>query len=345
MAKKAQNLRTGIPLIGGSLIDDLNKLGQAADMPDLGTRLATELNRRFTKVNTRQDAQAGLRGSVVIAPQKRRASRGQPPPGMLARGNRIGEVGAALNDDETPNWGQVKSLFTCKRFGGHVSGFEGWFEDCVDLREEMAAMAIDEGEGVIPWFFGWTFDPPNASDVIIADPITNGTIELYSTLVPEGTSTLVQVNYGLTTFAPIFNALGDGSPAGMNIGLYNADLELVTETGLIPVLDTGTDQLTGFFATPLLTEVELAAGEYFQAFATNCCMRMYTIADSAPVTSTMEADASIAGSTLNPGLHFGKAFSPNPSGTSVFVEAFPDTIERTELKVLSGINVPMVMYG
>lgn len=339
MAKKSKNLRSGIPLLGGSLIDDLNAMGEAAGKPGMGTRLATELNRRFITINTRQDAQAGLRGSVAIAPQKRRASRGAPAPGLLLRQNRIGEVDDAINDDEVPNWGQVRGLFTCEHFGGHVSGFPGWVEECVE-GEKAAA-----GEGIMPYFFGWTVHIPPEADTLVIDPFAGETvIRLWSFVLPEP-AIVDRVSYYMQIFT--FTSI----PPTINIGLYDVNLNLIFETGGIDVSDPANPAVVedGAFTFELDQSYDLASGEYFLAFASGVCMRMIGIATS-PFSLALLNHAEVQDEGLTTPGPYGLRFFEFDVGTSTTkpYDELPSVIDATTGTFVNMYelheDVPMILF-
>lgn len=253
--------------MGGSLIDDLNKIGEAAGLASpLGTRLATELNRRMTKINTRADAQAGLKGSVVVAPQKRIQGQGAPAPGLMLSQNRIGDVGQAINDDETPTWGQVRSLFTCERFGGHVSGFPGWFEDCVEQEKEAAAVATT---GIVHAMWGYTYEIPSGSDTNANDD--PGVLELFGGIgaywqyiVPVTTEVdrLTWWNNELINYGP---------PDAINWALYEMN---TSDTAFSRVAETGIHTLSsyplGTNSDMLDSRITIDPGLYAIALAMPC---------------------------------------------------------------------------
>lgn len=113
------NLRRGIGMLTGSLIDELNEL-----KPGLGTRLAQEVNQRIVLINNHLDAQAGHRGPVKIAKQK-----GAKAVAMQLQDDRVSGVAWAKDDADAVPYSQFRSQFTCD-----------WFiqmaEDCLDLKEE-----------------------------------------------------------------------------------------------------------------------------------------------------------------------------------------------------------------
>jgi hypothetical protein len=268
MPRKAPNLRSGIPLIGGTLVDDLNTLGDSLGLQNVGGRLATALNRRFSTVNGRADALSGLQGSVVIAPQKRRAERGQPESAIKLSGGRIGEVDRAITDDQVPNWGQVRGLFTCEAFGGHVSGFEGWVEECVDSRET-ARTQPSLGDGIVHAFWGYTYQIPDFLETRTNDPGRQEFGEAYywETIVPENT----QVDRVSFQIPPDLGPPVTRPGAGIQIGIYDMNVSgisfpVLARTAVVPV----TAFATGVHTFALDTRILIPAGRYAVAMVAPC---------------------------------------------------------------------------
>ena len=116
--KNAQNLRRGIGLISGALVEELNTLS-----PGLGNRLSQEINQRLILVNNHLDAQSGHRGTVTIAKQDTANAAG-----LQLQNDRVTGVAWATKGSDAVPLDQFRSFMTCD-----------WFmqmaEDCLELPE------------------------------------------------------------------------------------------------------------------------------------------------------------------------------------------------------------------
>lgn len=256
MAKRSKaptNLGQGIPRVGGELVDRLNKLDEG-----LGTALAYELNHRFSIADSRTRAAAGHAGTVVLAEQQR-DSAGNRPASMDVSGGNIAGSAWATQSDELPPLGQVRSLFTCDKFGGHPSGFPGWFEECVEQEQPVAIPS-----GIVHAMWGVTYEIPSNADLSADDPGESefGLGNYYQYIIPS-TTIVDQVTWWKSGVAPV-----DGNIA---FGLYSLD---VAEASFPVVCKTAATDLTGLGAgahtIPLTESAIIAPGLYALAYIAPC---------------------------------------------------------------------------
>lgn len=260
MAKRSKaptNLGQGIPRVGGELVDRLNKLDEG-----LGTALAYELNHRFSLADVRSRAAAGHAGTVVIAEQPRDSVGNKAAAIDVSGGNVAGSGWATQGDHLTP-LSQVRSLFTCDRFGGHPSGFPGWFEECVQA-ERQAATPFTPIPGLVHAFWGYSFHIPNSTDTISADAGFNesGHGAYYQMIIPAP-CTVDRISF--------WRDPGSGTPGFISFGLYDmnqsrTEFPLVARTAPFH-LDTIDN---GLNVRALDSRVDIAPGIYAYAYTGPC---------------------------------------------------------------------------
>lgn len=328
-----RNLRRGVGRISGGIVDKLNALGRASGLEgheNIGSELAREINQHLAKISVRQDAQAGFGGPVAIAKQTRQSASGPPSPGLMLSGNRIGETAPALAGTDVPNYDQVKTLFTCDGFGGHPSGFAGWFEDCVDQRKKAETAAAVTG--IMPYFFGWTVHAPNATDSIFTDGNTGGQCELWSFVLPDPAE--VQALSFFIGYQPVIPGHG---PVTINYGLFDADYNLVFQSGT----QTFTPGTTAYTFRPHRVKLdqvyELPAGEYFEAWAQFDCFTIFSIAWNTYLFELMQNVDPISGDALHP-HRLVKADAQR------YDLGFPDSLADVVIGQGTALDVPIVFY-
>lgn len=160
---KAKNLARGVVKLPPAGIAYLN-----AQVEGFGDALSQALGH----LNNRADAQAGHGGSVAIAKQIAQDTTGRSVDALKLHGDTIGGVDWANRNDQVVPLEQMRAFFTCDHFGGHPSGFPGWFEDCVGQTEQRAAEAPPPhiSDGLIHAFWGITFHAPPDADTFNGDP-------------------------------------------------------------------------------------------------------------------------------------------------------------------------------
>lgn len=263
--QSAQNLRRGVGRIGGSIIDDLNALGEAAGKPGIGTRLAREINQKILKISARQDAQAGFRGSMAVAKQGRKSASGPADPAILLADDRISGLGPGIQNKDAVNLEQLRALFTCDHFGGHVSGFPGWFEDCVG-QEKAGTPGITSG--IVHAMWGYTYEIPNFTDTVDNDPglLESGEAFYWEFIVPVAT----QVDQVTFTTAP--GTVFSGSLLPISFALYDMN-ESDTSFPRVAVSESvqQSDLTAGQKKTLALdTRILILPGRYALAYAGPC---------------------------------------------------------------------------
>lgn len=263
MAKRSKaptNLGQGIPRVGGELVDRLNKLDEG-----LGTALAYELNHRFSLADVRSRAAAGHAGTVVIAEQPRDSAGNKAAAIDVSGGNVAGSGWATQGDHLTP-LSQVRSLFTCDHFGGHPSGFPGWFEECVQAERRAAATPFEPIPGLVHAMWGYTYEIPNFSDTFFSDPglgeIGWGTYWEY--IIPVST-TVDQVTWWLEDG-------GFTNGGQIHFGLYDLNQSAESFPLVCQTVPTGQIESFPFGANTIaLTErVTIEPGRYALAYLANC---------------------------------------------------------------------------
>lgn len=265
------NLRRGPGSLSGTEIEALNKLH-----PGLGTAI----NSRLGFLANRGDALSGQRGTVRLAPQEKQDQRGVKEPALALSKDRLSGLADPIDDEDAVSLGYLRRLFNC-------DWFEDLFDDCIDVELGTSTTTILPG-GEIPYFFGWTIHPPNETDTIIADQDTGGTERGWSLILPEATE-VSKVSIGLAPYSAL--STFRGNPV-LNIGLRDANYNLLFETGPFPIQDPNAPprtQISGFFTLSVNGTFSLPPGEYFQIFASNTCMRIWCIAFNDPVWRIMEA--------------------------------------------------------
>lgn len=331
MAKSAPaNQRRVTVRANTDLVNRLNALD-----PGLGSLYAADVRRTSTVMSQGFSAASGQRGTVKIVGGKR-DSTGNIPRAVEVDGPVAG--GKGYRGDEFMTRDQIRGLFTCERFGGHPSGFPGWFEECVEDEQATA------GAGVMPYFFGWTVHIPPEADTLTIDPFT-GTrlISLWSFVLPAP-ATVARLSYYMQLF--VFTA----SPPTINIGMFDVDFNLIFETGGIDVSDPSDPTQTedGAFTFELDQEYELEAGEYFMAISSGSCIRMIGIATSSFAISLLDhAEVQDEGLTT-PGPYGLRMFEFNVSGDENPYDGFPATLDASTGSFLSeyedGLDCPMVLF-
>jgi hypothetical protein len=363
MAKARPNLRGAVGHIGGNLVDDLNALGriefsdttisrlnaldpglgealkkdiERSHRPNTGTKLISEINQRFVRVSTRQDAQAGLRGTVGVAKQVGKIVGGKRADAIKLDGDTIGGVANAISNDQVPNWGQVKSLFTCAHFAGHVSGFEGWFEDCVGQKK---AAAVEPGAttGIVHAMWGYTYEIPNFTDTVVRDP---GALEAdsggYWQMIVPVTTTLDRVSFWTPTGSTPASS-GDVYFALYDINTSNSSWERVAVSDPLPVT-TGVPFATRRHTLALDSRVTIDPGIYAVAYIAPCFDILCILGNDPIFRMVNELWNDDGGPTTDPG--------PNRYG-GIFLDGgttMPDTlnlINATSHNALFSTWIPM----
>lgn len=171
MAKSVPaNQRHAARRVSGELIARLNALD-----PGLGTLFATDVNASRQTTAAALKAAAGQHGTVVIAEQKRSSGNRRPAAISVSQGQ-IADVARATEGHHAVPLEQVRAMFTCDHFGGHPSGFPGWFEECVDTRGGTTAAT----PGIVHAMWGYSYEIPGFNDV---DPGGDpGILELFGGL-------------------------------------------------------------------------------------------------------------------------------------------------------------------
>jgi hypothetical protein len=317
---KAQNLRRGVGLIGGEVINRLNKLDDG-----LGTLLLREVNQRIAVLSGRIEAQAGHKGSVHIAPQGRDVS-GKSKPAIVLGGQRAAGMDDPIDNEDGVNLRYFRRFLNC-------DWFEKMFDECIDddgMRRAAAA------EGNLPWFWGWTVQHPHETDTLMA--IFSATVEssgagldagqgyFYVTPFPlQESAGFTNVAFWIdTTYTPATTFPGVHD---MNVGLYNTDRELVWELGPYEVFSS--DGVYGPGAGRVAvdtTATSLESGEYYLAIFLPSCLRLLCVDIDQNMTSlfTTPIEQHMSKYPLD------SPFEPN------FPETIPDTPwdEGAELQLI-----------
>ena len=280
MGITASNRRRGSSRLSAGIIDELNGLKDG-----LGSRLAGEINQHLANLSTRVDAQAGHKGTVVMAPQKRRDASGRQRHSLKPMG-RIGEVSDGLENLDAVNLQQLRSLFTCENFGGRPGGFLDFLDECGE--QALTAGTTITGSGILPWFFGYSFHQPSAADVAIRDLYSAGQAIIWSMLVTEST-TFNMGTYGIGSYLTL-DPLGE-----INFGIYDKNLNLVAQAGGQGIFG----KIAGFYSVDLGDTITLEPDEYYFAHVANSCNRQWSIDYSVGIINAMDANNRIdaAGST------------------------------------------------
>lgn len=254
------NQQHGVHPVSSELVRRLNAID-----PGLGTLLAEDTYMSRMAVDTRLRAAAGQHGTVVLAEQKR-GSTGVRPAAMDVKGGEI--VGGQWTSklDAFVTLGQMLAYFTCDRFAGHPSGFPGWFEDCVDQRDQEASVVA--GDGRIHAMWGYTWDVPNFEDVTSGDPGVSefGYGTYWQMQIPE-TTVLDSVSFRIP-FDPGLPVLAEG-PVGF--ALYSldagaAEATLVVKSETVQAFGLGEGRQT----LALEERTTLDAGLYALAYIGPC---------------------------------------------------------------------------
>ena len=322
--KPPQNLRRGIGLIGGDVVDRLNKID-----PGLGSLLVRSVNQKIAVLSSRIDAAAGHKGSVHIAPQGKDVT-GKTNPAIVLGSQRAGGMADPIDNEDGVNLRYFRRFLNC-------DWFEKMFDECIE-DDSVRASA-----GIMPYFFGWTVHIPPEADTLVIDPFTGSNMTLWSFVLPAS-ATVARVSFYLVEVASTFSPGQE-----MNIGLYDADFNLVLETGAFVVRSDTDPTVTkdGAYTIELDQEYDLEAGEYFLAFSSAACIRMVGISTTVwSITLLDHAEVQDDG-LLTPGPYGLRMFDFNPTDPTPY-QAFPETLgtdtgvflTQYELRV----DVPMVLF-
>jgi hypothetical protein len=267
-----RNLRRGVGRISGGIVEKLNAIGVASGLPgheNVGTELVREINQHLAKISVRQDAQAGFGGPVAIAPQGRQSASGPAPPGLIVGGNRISKTAPAIHDTDVPNLLQVKSLFTCENFGGHVSGFAGWMEDCIDDRTGPTKLAVTSG--IVHAMWGYSYEIPGSSDTFSGDPgfIEDDRAGYWQFIIPVTT---------IVDRLTCWRVAGTGTVGNVSFGLYdmNQSVNVFPAVARTAIFDLS-ELEEGMNVIDLDSRVTIPPGLYALAYAAPCFHFMLAI--------------------------------------------------------------------
>jgi len=124
MAKRQPaNLRRGIGQVSSAIAEELNAAGKDIGMPDIGTRLVSEINRHLAALNSRVEARAGHHGTVTIATQKKTVG-----PALDLQG------GSAVGFSSQPRDGSEPiTLEYWRKHEKDCQWFERMFDECIEL--------------------------------------------------------------------------------------------------------------------------------------------------------------------------------------------------------------------
>lgn len=132
MAKRPQNLKRGITLIGGNIVNELNEL-----KPGLGNKLVGEINQKLQIISNRLEANAGHRGTVGIAKQTSKDSDGKLQPGIRLQGDRVTGVADPVDGTDAITLDYFRSRLNCALI-------EKLVDECVELPEGITLSDIPD---------------------------------------------------------------------------------------------------------------------------------------------------------------------------------------------------------
>ena len=217
-------------------------------------------------------------------------------------------------------------------------------------KAEPGSLTVIGGEGpttgIMPYFFGWTVHVPPDSDIVLVDPFSSTNLDLWSFVLPAP-AIVNRLSYYIaltvSTFVPSHF---------INIGLYDADFNLIFQTGPIDVQNHAIpgQTLDGAYTFDLGADFQLAPGEYFMAIASGACIRIWGISTSRGIPTTLLDHAEVQDQgLLTPGPFGARMFEfvPNGGSTPGYLD-FPSVLD-TSVGTFNSfyedqLDAPLILY-
>jgi hypothetical protein len=309
-----KNQSTGIDNLTG---DDIKHLNESR--PGLGTKL----HRLFNQINSKVEAQAGHFGTVTLKPQTKRDARGITKPTMHLNDGRLTGVATPVEGSDAINLDYFRRHIDC-------NWFEQMAEDC--LEAEQAAGTTTITGGVIPYFWAYSINNPDANESTIAhhfnyyDFLTgaNAYFRVWSFVLTES----AEANFVTFYFGDV---ILDGPAPGTNtmvVGLYDENRELFWSANIDL---TSVDEGVNFIE--LDEQLEIPSGQYYLAWFNPACTEFYSTDIALPAIDIMNRNLHrFDGGDPQYGIEMtGVDYPLGSAFTPVLPDTIPDTPIHTEV--------------